>query len=158
MKKFESADELKVWEEYREFSKASLKLVDGDTPCFVSKDKLDFTVAGKPWSGHAFLAGKHGVITVKLLKKEGVLFKEGQCRLEGKDLLVRDLPGKLAKEATKTVMKLHLGYKVVVQSEESASVPGDGNGAATAAPRGKKLEELKELEANLDRLLAVLHR
>jgi hypothetical protein len=156
MKKIQSADDLKVWEEYRELTKGSLKLVDGEAPCFVSKDKLDFTVAGKPWSGHAFLAGKHGVLAVKALRKEGVLFKEGVCRLEGKDLHVRDLPGKLAKEAMKTVLKLHLGYKLAV-SEEAPTVPDGDLGAPAESGRRQKMEELRKLETDLDRILSALH-
>ena len=159
MKQFASVDELKDWERFFEFSKLTLKALDGEAPCFVSKDKLAFDIAGKPWNGHAFLAGKFGVLSAKELKKAGVLFKEGVCRSEGKDLYVSGIPAKLSKEALRTVLKLRLGYRLVVPDEEDqpdvAERPG---GASVADSREQKLDQLRRLGSDLDRLLATLSK
>jgi len=157
MKQFTSLDELLDWEQYLEFSKLTLKALDGEGPCFVSKDKLSFEIAGKPWNGHAFLAGKFGLLSVKELKKGGLLFKEGTCRCEGKDLFVSGIPPKLSKEALKTILKLRLGYKLIVPDEEREPDAVEVSAGPTATdPRRKNLEQLRKLGSDLDRLLAAL--
>jgi hypothetical protein len=153
MKKLDSVDELKEWEHYREFLKESLKLLDDEEPCFVSKDKVEFEVEeGKTWNGHAFLAGKKAILSVKNLKKGGVIFREGLCKREGKDLHISGIkPAKLCKEAEKTFLRLRLGYKVIPMDE-----PEDQDAAMTPEVRKKKVDELQKLQTDLDRLLAAL--
>lgn len=131
MSTLDSAADLKSWEDYKAFLKDQLKLLpDGGGPIFVSKEKLDFDVAGKPWSGYAVLAGPKAAMVVAKLRKEGVLFREGLCRRQGKDLQVEGIPSKLAKEANKTLVKSMLGYSA---TPTGAEVPEEEAGAAAAA-------------------------
>jgi hypothetical protein len=131
VKWIESVEELEAWEEYRQFLKDQLKLVDGEAPIFVSKLKRSFEIEGKPWKGHAVLAGPKAIQSVKNLKKEGVLFLEGTVRRKGKDLDVEGILPKLLKESQKTFLKLRLGYKIVGVDE--ADDAGDDGAAEPAA-------------------------
>ena len=157
MKMLDSLDRLKSWTEYRDYMKESLKLVDGEAPCFVSKDKFEFDLEGKPWKGHVFLAGKKAVLSVKKLKKEGVLFRETTCTRKAKELELGPLqPAKLLKETEKTLIKLRLGYKV-------KAAPGTGEEGAAGAEAGaadprraKNVAALRKMEKDLDRLLTAL--
>ncbi len=176
MKKFESVEELQVWEDYREFTKVTFKLLDGEAPFFVSKDKLEFDIDGKVWKGHALLAGKKAEIAVKSLKKSGVIFREGVCTRSGKELEVSDLkPAKLRKEAEKTLKKMRLGYSIAgadAEDDTEDDAPGGPQAAAASATQGtapgkrpmsaevrsRKVAELKKMEADIDRLLAALNQ
>ena len=70
MKLLESKKELEEWETYRTYMKESLKLVDGQVPCFISKDKLEFKIDGKPWKG-ARLPGRQAGRDVDQEVQEG---------------------------------------------------------------------------------------
>ncbi len=126
-------DDLKNWDEYRAFMKERLKQLEaGGCPVFVSKDKLEFEVQGKPWKAHAVLLDDKGQLVVQKLKKEGVLFREGTCKQQGNELMLEGIPSKLVKECQKTFVKLLLGVKAA-----SAEVPaGDGEVEAAPAPPG----------------------
>lgn len=112
MNLLKTADELRNWEEYREFLKRQLKLVEDEGPCFVSKEKQTFEVEGKPWKGHAILVGPKAELAMKQLRKEGVLFRVGAFQRVDKVLELGDLMPKLVKESAKTMLKLRLGWKV----------------------------------------------
>lgn len=146
MKQLESAKELEDWSTYRQYMKESLKLVDGEVPAFISKQKLDFSVDGKPWKGHAFLAGKKARQSVQKLKKDGMMFHEGLCTRESKELSLRDfkLP-KLIKETEKTFLKLKLGYTV---AGGGAADDADAEGAA-ATDAAQAQAAWKKIKAEL---------
>ena len=158
MRKIDSLDQLEAWEHYREFSQENLKSLDGEEPCYVSKDKVDFKIDGKPYSAHAFLAGKNAHLAVQSLKKQGVIFKEGLCRPDRKDLRITVLSDKLVKEAAKTVLKLHLGFKVVEPLEQQDLQTEAKSGPMEPQARRKKLDELRQLGTDIDRLLAALNK
>lgn len=154
MKLIQSLEDLQSWESYKEFSKQQLKLLEKPEPCFVSKEKVAFEIAGKPWNGIAFLAGPKAALCMRHLKKEGVLFREGTCAREGKDLRVEGLEPKYLKGAAKTLKKLLLGFKI-------AGVEDDGEEGDAAAPpdtRARRVQELQKLSADLGRLLSALGR
>src|SRR5436190_23220312 len=92
MSTIESLSELAVWDEYREFMKERFKqLPSGDTPFLLSKTKVDFKIGGSVWKGFAVMVGLKGASTAKILKKEGVQFREGKCQVQGTELVVSDL-------------------------------------------------------------------
>ena len=157
MKLIESLEDLQSWEDYKEFLKIQLKQLEGSgEPFFVSKEKVSFNSEGKSWNGFAFLTGPKGTICARKLQKEGLIFREGTCKRDGKELTVDGLDRKLVKEAAKTLKKLVLGFKIAGVEEEEAEGALGTAGAPDA--RGKRLEELKKLSADLDRLLAVLNK
>jgi hypothetical protein len=163
VKLIESEEELQSWEDYREFLKVQLKLLAGTGESFfVSKQKVAFEIAGKPWNAFAVLLGPKGLLSARKLQKEGVIFREGTCGRDGKELRVDGLDPKLVKEAAKTLKKLQLGYKIAGVDAEGEEAPGgDGAPADGAAPppaRTQKLQDLRKLGSDLDRLLAALSR
>ena len=95
----------------------------------MTRKKFEFDIDGKPFKSHAVLVGKKGRITAQILKKEGVLFREGTCKRDGKSLLVSAIPPELIKGAKKTFLKLRLGRKIVPYGE----LPPDGDEAAEEA-------------------------
>ncbi len=122
----QSLEELQSWDTYRAFLKIQLKLLASGDTFFVSKNKVEFELRGKPWTGYAFLFGKKGEMAVLKLRKEGVLFREGTCTLEGKEIALEGLADTLVRGAGKTLKKLLLGYKIrggddEEDAEESAS-------------------------------------
>lgn len=160
MNKLDSLERLTTWEEYRLYSKACLKQLDGESPCFVSKDKVRFDLGGQAWAGHAFLVGRTAPRAAKALKKEGVLFKEGVVRPEGKVLHVAGLPEKLVLGARRALIKLRLGHELVAASGASGASgasdePAEAGGMGPEVRR-RKVVELKKLGADLDRVLAAL--
>jgi hypothetical protein len=161
VKLIECLEDLQTWDDYKEFLKIQLKQLEGSgEPFFVSKEKISFDCEGKSWNGFAFLTGPKATPCVRKLQKEGVIFREGTCTRQGKELAVEGLDRKLVKEAAKTLKKLVLGFKIAGAEEEEeggASSP-DAGGAAASEGRGKKVDELKKLRSDLDRLLAVLNR
>lgn len=156
MKLIECLEDLQSWEDYKEFLKHQLKLLEGPgQPFFVSKERVSFDMEGKPWNGYAVLAGPKATPCVRKLQQEGVIFREGTCTRQGKELQVDELDRKLVKEASKTLQKLVLGYKIAGDEEDA------GGGPETAeAPeaRVKRMDELKKLTSDLDRLLAALNK
>ena len=116
----ESLDDLKSWNDYRDFMKVRLKQVPADSPFFISKEKIDFDVDGKPWRGFAVLAGPKGLLAVKKIKKQGVLWREGTCQLNGKEFTVDGLAPNHLKYAHLTLKKLKLGYKIAGSTEDDA--------------------------------------
>ncbi len=135
MRAIESKHQLESWADYQEFLKPQLKLLAGGAePFFVSKDKLDFEIEGKPWKGHAVLTGPKGLACVRKLQKEGVVFREGTCSSAGKELQVAGIDPKFVKEAAKTIAKLRLGYKIAGSEEEPEGEPAAGAPGAGAKP------------------------
>ncbi len=156
MKLIESLEDLQSWEDYKEFLKHQLKLMEGPgQPFFVSKEKISFDIDGTPWNGYAVLAGPKGAPCARKLQKEGVLFREGTCTRQGKELQVDGLDPKLVKAASKTLKKLLLGYKIAGVEDDAEGAPAPGRASEA---RGKRLDELKKLKSDLDRLLAVLNK
>jgi len=142
VKLIDTLEQLESWEEYKEYLKEQLKLLDGQGPFFVSKMKQDFKIEGKPWVGHAVLAGPKAIQSVNKLKKQGVMFREGLVTRSGKDLAVAELEAKLLKEARKTFLKLRLGYKLSFPGDDEGSdAEGDEqSGAKQQEPEWKKLK------------------
>ncbi len=134
MNLIESKDQLESWGDYLEFLKLQLKLLEGGAePFFVSKDKLDFEIEGKPWKGHAVLAGPKGLACTRKLMKEGLVFREASCRKAGKELQLEGLDPKLAKEAAKTLAKMRLGFKIAgAEAELEGESGSEGSGPAAA--------------------------
>ncbi len=140
MKVIESREALQTWDDYQEFLKAQLKLMDGaGAPFFISKEKVRFESAGKTWNGHAVLAGPKGPVCARKLQQEGVLFREGTCSKDGKELRVDGLDTKLVREAAKTLAKLLQGYKITGVEDEAGGEPATG-ASATSAPAGAAAE------------------
>jgi hypothetical protein len=107
VKLIESLKDLQSWEDYKEFLKVQLKLLEGPgEPFFVSKERIAFDLGGKPWNGFAFLTGPKGTHCKRKLVKEGVLFREGSCTRQGKELLVDGLEPRLVKEAGGSVAQV----------------------------------------------------
>ncbi len=127
VKLIDSKETLQSWSEYREYLKLQLKLASGEGAFFDSKVKLEFSMDGKPWKGHAVLAAPKAELAVRQLKKEGVVFREGTCTLQGKDFVVEGIASKLLKEAAKTFLKLRLGYKVSGQDGEGGEEPDEAS-------------------------------
>ena len=105
---------LSDWAAYREFMKVSLKRLPPEGgPFYVTRKKMEFDVDGKPYKGYGILLGKKARITVQILKKQGTLFMEGECKRDGKTIKVTALKPELVKGAAKTMVKLRLGRKIV---------------------------------------------
>ena len=122
----ESLKALTAWEEYHPFMKERLKqLPDGETPFYLSKEKLAFDQDGKPWKGYAVLIGPKAEIAVRKIKKDGVLFREGTCTVKGKVITVRGIAAQLLKHAQKTFKQLKLGYKVGGLGDEAEEATPD---------------------------------
>lgn len=164
MKQLQSAEELKSWDSYRTYMKESLKLVDGEAPAYISKLKLEFQIDGKPWKGHAFLAGKKAKLSIQKFKKDGVIFREGTCVRSGKDLELSGfaLP-MLIKECQKTFLKLKLGYKISgSDAEADQEAGGTGDEAAwkkLKAALGSKIKPAIEGGSqNKDRIVELVRQ
>jgi hypothetical protein len=154
----ECLEDLQSWDGYKDFLKIQLKQLEGSgEPFFVSKEKISFDCEGKSWNGYALLTGPKATPCVRKLQQEGVLFREGKCTRQGKELQIDGLDRKFVKEAAKTLKKLVLGFKIAGVEEEGEGVAGAPD-AGTLDARGKKVDELKKLRSDLDRLLAVLNR
>ncbi len=163
MKLIESLEDLKSWDVYQEFIKATLKQLGDEEPAFISKDKLDFEIKGSTWSGHVFLAGKKALASVQRFKKEGVAFREGLCTMKNKELHLSGFQAqKLVKEAGKTLLKLQLGYRLF-DGEEALAGAADAGGAGETeaaifklAPERRKeiLADLVRMQGDIDRLMA----
>jgi hypothetical protein len=163
-----SIDELKSLDDYREFMKESLKLVGADEPAYVSKEKFEFDVNGRPWMGHLFLAGKKVAVAIPKLRSGGVMLREGTCSRQRKELHVGGFKAaKLYKEIEKTFLKLKLGYRIVAEdpdaaADESASAAAPAAAAATDAAklaperRQEIVKDLEKMERDIERLLAAL--
>jgi len=140
MSTIESLSELAIWEEYRSFMKERLKqLPSGDAPFLLSKSKIDFAIGSTVWKGHAVMVGIKGAATAKLLKKDGVQFREGKCQVQGTELLVSDFDNSSLKAAAVTLQKLHLGFSIagVDDAESDAEAP-----PVASAQLAKRLEGL----------------
>lgn len=142
MKIIDSKEKLLNWTDYRDYLKIELKKLDGPGQFFVSKDKLEFDIDGTKWKGHAVLTGPKAIMSIRKLKGEGLIFREGTVDREGKNLLVADMIPKLEKEAKKTFLKLKLGYKI--KGAEGDDEDEDENEAAEA------VEEMAGAEASSD--------
>lgn len=144
MNVIESKEALLSLEEYAEVLKLQIKQLEGTGEFFVSKTKLDFDSAGKPWKGHAVLVGPKGLVSARKLQKEGVLFHEATCTKQGKELAPSGLEPRFAKEAARTLKKLHVGFKIAGVEEEgedgaesaATAATADTASAASAAPPG----------------------
>jgi hypothetical protein len=133
VKLIESKEALQAWDDYRELLKVQLKLLADADVIFVSKEKIPFEIAGKPWNAHAVLAGVKGQMSVQKLRKAGVIFREGTCSKAGKELALAGLEPKLVKGAARTLAKLRLGFKIAGVDGEGADEAADGDASAPAA-------------------------
>jgi hypothetical protein len=133
VKLIESKEALQAWDDYRELLKVQLKLLADTDVIFVSKEKIPFEIAGKPWNAHAVLAGVKGQMSVQKLRKAGVIFREGTCSKAGKELELAGLEAKLVKGAARTLAKLRLGYTIAGVDEEGADESADGDASAPAS-------------------------
>ena len=133
----QSLEELQDWEGYRAFLKAQLKLLTDGDPVWVSKEKVDFTVKGKPYVAYAVIVGQKGAQSALKLRKEGVLFREGVCKLEDKTLFLEGIPDKAVKGAAKTFKKLLLGYKIHADEEEGEGEEGEDTPLVGARQAGE---------------------
>ena len=149
MKLIDSKETLLTWSAYREFLKLQFKQAADGEPFYVSKVKLEFDLEGKPWKGHAVLAGPKAILAVRQLKKEGVVFREGTAALDGKEFAVEGLAPKLLKEASKTLLKLRLGYKVSGEDGDDE----DGSGDA-----GQEAQELQKQAAKIAQAVAIWNK
>src|SRR2546422_436895 len=141
MSTIESLSELVIWDEYRDFMKERFKqLPSGDVPFLLSKTKIDFKIGGSEWKGFAVMVGVKGAAIAKILKKEGVQFREGKCQVQGTELVVSDLDGSAVKAAAETLKKLKLGFSIA--GVEDAG--DDGKGPAVASAQlAKRLQSLR---------------
>src|SRR5882762_3708111 len=140
MSTIDSLSELAIWNEYREFMKERLKqLPSGDAPFLLSKTKIDFKVGSTVWKGFAVMVGIKGASTAKLLKSDGVQFREGKCQVQGTELVVSGLDATAVKAAAETLKKLHLGFSIagVEDAEDGAEAP-----AVASVQLAKRLESL----------------
>ncbi len=141
----DSVEKLQDWQEYRTFLKMRLKLLEGSGPIFVSKKKQDFSIDGKPFRGHAVLAGPKADQSVKKLIKAGILFEQGTVTRQSKNLLVDGLEKKFMKEAAKVFLKLKLGYKLLGPGGED-DLEAEGEEPQVASEGG--MEEEEEVQAS----------
>src|SRR6266478_4633710 len=140
MSTIESLSELAIWEEYRSFMKERLKqLPSGDAPFLLSKTKIDFKIGSTVWKGYAVMVGIKGATTAKMLKSDGVQFRQGKCQVQGTELVVSDLDASWVKAAAVTLTKLHLGFSIsgAEDAEDDAEAP-----AVASAQLTKRLENL----------------
>ncbi len=154
-----SLEDLKNWEEYRDFFRAQLKLLDEeDCPVYVSKAEIDFEIDSGPWSGHVLLVGKKAEAVVQKLRKEGVSFREGICSKRGKTLVVDELPDALVKAARRTLQKLLPGLKILSGEDAQEDDEGGTDDAAGATDEGLEsaLQRIKdELSSRIDSAVEV---
>ena len=126
MSTIESLSELVIWNEYREFTKERLKqLPSGDSPFLLSKTKVDFKIGSSVWKGFAVMVGIKGVATAKLLKKDGLQFRDGKCQVQGTELVVSGLDDAAVKAAAETMQKLKVGFSIsgVEDAEDGDKAP-----------------------------------
>src|SRR5436190_14864286 len=149
MSTIESLSELAVWDEYREFMKERFKqLPSGDAPFLLSKTKIDFQIGSSVWKGFAVMVGLKGASTAKILKRDGVQFREGKCQVQGTELTVSGLDASALKAAAETLKKLHLGFSI-----SGAEAEDDG---APVAPTAHLQKRLQSLQADIKRATAVV--
>lgn len=114
VKRIETQEHLTKWEDYKDFLKQHLKRVrDDEDVIYVSKNKVDFDVEGRPWSGHAVLAGPMAQMATKKLKRHGITFREGACKRAGRNLEIGGLDSRFLRGAKKTFAKLKLPYRIL---------------------------------------------
>ena len=126
MSTIESLSELVIWNEYREFTKERLKqLPSGDSPFLLSKTKVDFKIGSSVWKGFAVMVGLKGVAAAKLLKKDGLQFRDGKCQVQGTELVVSGLDDAAVKAAAETMQKLKVGFSIsgVEDAEDGDKAP-----------------------------------
>jgi hypothetical protein len=144
---------LSDWAAYRKFLKAQLKRAKEGGPIFISRERQTFTIEGKEFKGHALLWGPKAKASELALKRNGILFMEGTCKVDGKDVKVAGVKKKLFVGATKTMIKLRLGKKLV---PDGALLPDEDESAESAKddPTGKKSldKQIKEVADGLVKL------
>lgn len=142
------------WKEYRTFMRAQVKRLPKEGgPAFISKEKLNFTINGKPFQGNVILVGQKGRVLVQILRRAGTLFMEGTAKVEERNLRVGGIKLMLLKGATKTMLKLKLGLRI----GPDGSLPPDEDEEAedaTLDPIGKQSidKEVKEVAEALIKL------
>jgi hypothetical protein len=150
MSTIESLSELVIWSEYRDFMKERLKqLPSGDVPFLISKTKIDFKLGSAVWKGYAAMVGSKGAATAKLLKKDGLQFREGTCQVQGTELVVKDLDASAVKAAAETLKKLQLGFSI---SGEEDAEEEDAKATAGTSASGEAADVAK-IEARRQELL-----
>ncbi|MEZ5979002.1 MAG: hypothetical protein R3F34_12365 [Planctomycetota bacterium] len=146
------------WKAYRAFLKAQLKRMPAEnSPIFVSREKLTFSIDGKEFKGHAILFGPKGRITAQVLKRDGTLFMEGSGRVDGTSIKIGGIKSSLIKGAAKTMIKLRLGKKVVAEGELPPEEDDDAFDAADD-PTGKFFvdRQVKKIAESLVKLKEAL--
>ncbi len=150
-----SLEDLTSWAGYRDFMKERLKQIpDGDCPFYISKQKVEFDEEGKRWKGYAVLIGPRGELAAKALKKDGVMFREGTCRQQGKELAVHGVPSNLVKSAGLTLQKLRLGYSLSGGTEGEGE-PEPEEGREPAPPAADLEARLRETVAEVKEAAAL---
>jgi len=120
VKRIESEEHLTKWEDYKDFLKQHLKRVrDDEDVIYVSKNKVDFDVDGRSWSGHAVLAGPMAEVATKKLKRFGITFRTGVCKRAGRDLEIGGLDSRFLRGAKKTFSKLKLPYRILELAQQA---------------------------------------
>ncbi len=145
-------EDLASWPGYRLALKEQLNSLEDGDPYYVSKDDFDFDVKNKPWPGRVVLFGKKGQKAMAALKKQGIQFREGTCRRDGKKLIVEGISGGLLKSANKTVAKLPIDAQAIVGSATAPEEPDVEEKKDDKPPAELKKEKTKafgELKAVL---------
>ena len=102
------------WPKYRAFLKAQRKRIPKEGgPAFVSREAQTFSIAGKEFKGHALLFGPKARAAYVALRREGTLFMEGTCKVDGTTLKLGGIKKSLLKGAGRTMVKLRLGLRIV---------------------------------------------
>jgi hypothetical protein len=142
------------WAAYRTFLKSQLKRIKKEGgPVFISRERQTFAIEGKDFNGHAILWGPKAKASELALKRQGILFMEGTAKVDGNDVKVGGVKKKLFTGASKTMIKLRLGKKLV---PDGALLPDEDETAESAKddPTGKKSldKQIKEIAEGLVKL------
>lgn len=143
----DTAEALTNWDEYRTFMRERLKMMpEGESgPIYVSKTRLDFQISGKNWKGHAIVLGKKSRQMAQKLRREGVLFIEGSCRKNGKQVAVSGLSGKLAEGAIRTLDRLKLPFELVVDTADDGAVEASDEATPGLGRQAQRLQKATRL-------------
>jgi len=145
---------LSDWDLYRKFLKVQLKRIPKEGgPVFISRERQTFTIEGKEFKGHAILWGAKAKASELALRRVGILFMEGTCKVAGNEVKVGGVKKKLFAGASKTMVKLRLGKKLAPEG----TLLGDEDETAESAkddPTGQKSldKQIKEIAEGLVKL------
>ncbi|MEM9146091.1 MAG: hypothetical protein AAGC57_07805 [Pseudomonadota bacterium] len=109
----ESLDDLKRWDDYRDWMRKQVKRVSAEPEVFyISRVKLDFQINGKAWKGNAVLLGRKSRMLAQKMRQEGCLFLEGTASAQGKILTLNGFLEKHVIGTERLFRKLKLGYAI----------------------------------------------